>query len=105
MNRLDQNILSRLFSRIKEEFPEAQIWAFGSRARGDATNESDLDVCVLVNNLTPDTRREISDIAWEVGFEADVLISTVAFSFRDFHEGPQSVSPLVQTILREGIAA
>lgn len=105
MNKSDQHTLRRVANRIKKEFPEARIWAFGSRAREDATWESDLDVCVVVKNLTPQRRRKISDIAWEVGFEADVVISTVAFSSRDFHEGPQSVSPLVQTILREGIAA
>lgn len=105
MNSTDQQILHTVSNRIKQKFPGAQIWAFGSRARGDATIESDLDVCVVIQNMTTETRREISDIAWEVGFDKDVLLSTVVFSASDFNDGPQSASPLVQAVLSEGVAA
>jgi hypothetical protein len=43
--------------------------------------------------------------AWEVGFEHGVLISTLTYSSEEFHHGPCSESPIVQTILREGLAA
>jgi len=46
-----------------------------------------------------------SDVAWEVGFERDVLIATVVFTSEMFEHGPASVGPLVRTILEEGVAA
>jgi uncharacterized protein len=45
MTKRDRSILEIFAARVRQHFPEARIWAFGSRARGDATWESDLDVC------------------------------------------------------------
>ena len=73
----DRSILEIFAARVRQHFPEARIWAFGSRARGDATWESDLDVCVVVEKLTYEDRDTLWNIAWEVGFEHEMLISAV----------------------------
>lgn len=101
----DLDVLDEFASRIRAEFSESRIWAFGSRARGEGTWESDLDVCVVLNRMDSDIRARISEIAWEVGFERDLFISTVAFSKQMFEEGPPSAGTLVKAILKEGIAA
>jgi predicted nucleotidyltransferase len=49
MSDHDHRILEIFAAQVRQQFPEARIWAFGSRARGDATWESDLDVCVVLN--------------------------------------------------------
>ncbi len=100
----DRHILELFAARVRQHFPESRIWAFGSRARGDGTWESDLDVCVVVETLTYEDRHAIWDISWEVGFEHDVLISSVAYSQDEFEQGPCSESPLVLNILREGVS-
>jgi predicted nucleotidyltransferase len=99
----DRSILELFAASVRQRFPEASIWAFGSRVRGDGTWESDLDVCVVVDELTYEDRHTIWDIAWEVGFEHDMLISAVAYSRDEFEQGPCSESPLVLNILREGV--
>ena len=58
--------------------------------------ESDLDVCVVLDALGPESRLRISDIAWEIGFAAGIVISTVVFEREQFENGPYSVSPLVR---------
>jgi len=99
-------ITLNLFSqRIRQVYPDARIWAFGSRVKGDASWESDLDVCVLLRNLTTQAYNEIIDIAWEVGFQRDIVISPLVFSQEQFETGPLSESSIVKNILREGIAA
>jgi len=49
MSAQDSQILETFATRVRHHFPEARIWAFGSRARGEGTWESDLDVCVVLN--------------------------------------------------------
>jgi predicted nucleotidyltransferase len=99
----DRYIFEIFAARVRQHFPEARIWAFGSRARGDATWESDLDVCVVVEKLTYEDRDTLWNIAWKVGFEHEMLISAMAYSSDEFEHGPCSESPLVLNILREGV--
>jgi predicted nucleotidyltransferase len=101
----DRRILEIFAAQVRQHFPKAYIWAFGSRARGDATWESDLDICVVVNDLTYEDRHTIGHIAWEVGFENETVITTVCFTKEEFGRGPMSESTLVINILREGLTA
>ncbi|MGB2819937.1 MAG: nucleotidyltransferase domain-containing protein [Phycisphaerae bacterium] len=105
MEAEDLIVLRRLADRVRHRFPDANVWAYGSRARGDAAPDSDFDVCIVVDTLDEQVDQQIMDIAWEVGFDEDVVISTVTFSRREFTSGPMSHSPLVRTIRRDGVAA
>ena len=101
----DKQILKEFSIAIRQKFPEARIWAFGSRTRDLAIAESDLDVCVVIDRLDDDADRLIMETAWKVGFENDIVISTVSYSKKEFDQGPCSESMLVDNILSEGIAA
>jgi uncharacterized protein len=104
MTNEDRQILQEFARRVRLRFPDARVWAFGSRARGDAAQESDLDVCVVVDQLDDRRDREIIGIAWEVGFAHDMVISTATFSQGEFTAGPLAVSPIVTSILHDGVA-
>jgi predicted nucleotidyltransferase len=101
----DEKVFTLFSTWIRERFLHARIWAYGSRVKGHATEESDMDVCVVVDILDDAIDQAIMKIAWEIGFENDVVISTVTYSKQEFDEGPSSQSPLVQNILDAGVAA
>ena len=105
MNQEDKKVLDEFARRVRSAFAEARIWAFGSRARGKAEMDSDFDICIVVERVDEHVDRIIRNIAWEVGFENDRVITTVVIEKRDFEIGPMSESTLVSNILREGIAA
>ena len=105
MKLQDQKILEQYAARVRVYYPEASIWAFGSRAHGDPTPDSDLDICVVLDELDKKADRLLLDVAWEIGFEEDILVSVVPFSANEFNTGPLSVSPLVRIIKQEGVAA
>jgi len=105
MSEQDRSILDQFTSRVRERFQDARIWAFGSRARGNATWESDFDICIVLNQVNQETDRWIRDIAWEVGFENERVITTVVFDFDQFENGPMSESTLVANVLQEGVAS
>ena len=105
LSKKDRGVLKDFSIAIRKKFPEARIWAFGSRTKGMVSVESDLDVCVVIENLDDDADRQIMGAAWEVGFENDIIISTISYSRKEFDDGPCSESLLVDSILSEGIAA
>lgn len=59
----DQQILAEFARKLRDKFPQASIWAFGSWARGDAQPDSDLDICVVVETLDRSIWDAISDVA------------------------------------------
>jgi len=100
---VDQECLDLFTNSVRSLYPDAAVWAFGSRVRGEEHKDSDLDICIVLEEVDWETRRKISDIAWEIGFERDRLLSTVVFSKDDFENGPPSASPLVRSIRDEGV--
>jgi predicted nucleotidyltransferase len=58
----DQEIFAEFLESIHPVFPEADVWAYGSRAKGKAQPESDLDVCVVLEEVDWDKRKAVSDI-------------------------------------------
>lgn len=105
MFKEDRKILDEFTCRVRERFSNARVWAYGSRARGEATSESDFDIFVVLSEVDQQTDRWIRGIAWEVGFENDRVITTVLLDRKQFEYGPMSESTLVANILREGISA
>jgi len=105
MNNKDRIILKYFAEKIRKVFPDAQIRAFGSRVQGNASEFSDLDVCVVVEKFDESIDKIIMNIAWETGFEYDIVISTVTFSKHDFEHGAVSSSQFVKSVILSGVAA
>jgi len=73
-----------------------EVILFGSQARGEATEESDIDVVVTVSKLNKKTLDLILEVAWEVGFEAGKVISVIPATFEEMER--LSASPFFQAL-------
>jgi len=104
MNSLEKNVLDTfkllLIKRIKLHY----LVLFGSRARGDADQDSDMDVLVVVDELTKKVENYISDCAWEACFEHGIVMVPIVFSADEWNSGPERSSLLAEAVKLEGIS-
>jgi UTP:GlnB (protein PII) uridylyltransferase len=93
--------LHRQLENILDE--QIQVTLFGSQARGESTDESDIDVLVILPNLEKSTLDTVLDTAWEIGYDAGKVISVIPATREEMTL--LSASPFFQAVQREGIAA
>ncbi|MFH1539304.1 MAG: nucleotidyltransferase domain-containing protein [bacterium] len=103
MNENDLRIASRFKELVEKKVRIKRFIVFGSRVRGDAFPESDLDVLVEVESLTADINEYIMDCAWEAGFEELIHVSPAIYTSDELTNGSQAASILVETALSEGV--
>jgi predicted nucleotidyltransferase len=82
-----------------------RVLLYGSYARGDYDDESDIDIMILARISAADrwkTRLTFSDLVDSLGLEHDVLIS-VHVQDRDTFYKWLDVLPFYQNIIRDGV--
>jgi UTP:GlnB (protein PII) uridylyltransferase len=104
MTTPDTIVLNRLRSLLKERVSCHKLVLFGSRARGEATPYSDMDVLIVVEGPATDPVRDlISDCAWEAGFEHGIVVVPIVYSRDEWETGPERHSLLAQVVAAEGV--
>jgi predicted nucleotidyltransferase len=99
----DYEIAKKLKERLSEAVQLIDFRVFGSRARGDEDEYSDMDVFIEIESLNKDLKEKISDIIWEVGFEYFIVISPLIFTRDEIEKSPLKASPIVKNIIEEGV--
>jgi predicted nucleotidyltransferase len=91
---------------LRNSFPVEQVILFGSKARGVADQESDIDLLVLTSRKL-DWRDEdaITAALFDVELAHDVVISTLIIPADEWATGVYRVLPIRHEIDRDGVAA
>jgi predicted nucleotidyltransferase len=77
---------------------------FGSKARGDARPDSDLDVLVVVAGDRVCAEDRAIDIAFDVNVASDLYISPRVVTAESLADPVWRTTLFVQTVTREGVA-
>ena len=104
MDSNDKEIMQKFKNLLNRRKGLVRLTLFGSRARGESSPFSDMDVLVVWDNdLDEQTRNFISDCAWEAGFDSGIVIVPVVFTREEWENGPERSSLLAQAVIREGL--
>jgi predicted nucleotidyltransferase len=76
---------------------------FGSWVRGEADAESDVDVAVVLEHLPWARRREVIDLATDIGEPRDLRLSPTLFDRTTWERWREQERALVLDILGEGV--
>ena len=104
--RSEKLALDELVAWVRGRFGArlAELRLFGSRARGEGSEDSDVDVLIVIDGLTWLEGRELTDQTGDLLTRHDVLISPFAMSLARWTELRDLERRIVREIERDGIA-
>jgi len=91
---------------LRENLPVSQVILFGSKARGDDHEDSDIDLLLLTEHrLSWEERCDAVELLSPLQLQYDVFFSPVDIPVDDWFHGVYQVMPLRDEIERDGAAA
>ena len=98
-------VLARFANVVRSRFGPSvvDIRLFGSHARANAHEDSDVDVAVVLEAAGWEERRDIINLAADIGLEHDLLLSPTVFDRGTYERWRAQDRPLVRDIETEGI--
>lgn len=104
MNTVEKRVLEIFKTLLLQRVSLCKMVLFGSRARGDADPASDMDVVIILDGpLNEKIKEEVSDCAWQAGFEYGIVLVPVVFTRDEWENGPERHSLLIQAVEAEGV--
>lgn len=101
----EKKALKELKQRILERFPNAKIILYGSKARGDDEEFSDIDLLILIDSqINRNIKEEITEIKYKMELKYDVLFGTIIENIDFWKSAIANAIPLHWNIEREGIS-
>jgi predicted nucleotidyltransferase len=99
-----QSILKEVREELQKIYLDRlkEIILFGSYARGDAAEDSDIDIVMLLEDVKDfyAEREKYFPVTSRISLKYDTVVSVVPFDSRDFQ---QKRTPLILNVSKEGI--
>jgi predicted nucleotidyltransferase len=107
MGEKDRQIVMELKRRLPAEISShlVRLILYGSRARGEAPEDSDLDLIALVDEKTADIEAQMEEVAYRVMWDHDFkpIISLKVFAEERFRSAARKGYSFYRNVEREGI--
>ncbi len=100
----EKKIFRLIRESVRKVEPDAEIILYGSFARGENRENSDIDLLILVDkdDLDYRTKRKIKYPLYDIEIDTGQIISPLVFS-KNTWETKHHQTPLYENITREGV--
>lgn len=104
LSKNEKEALSELKSQLKQRIPDAEIILYGSKARGDSEELSDIDLLILIDKKVDRKLKEkIVDIRYDIELKYDVVFGLVIENKNFWDSSLANAMPFHKNVEREGI--
>lgn len=108
MDERDKALILEFKNKLPSDLKKhlKRLIVFGSRAKGEAEENSDLDVIALVDEKTPDIEKKFDDIVYQTMWDHDFnpIISLKLFAESEFNNALRKGFSFYKNIEQEGVS-
>ncbi|MEW6601542.1 MAG: nucleotidyltransferase domain-containing protein [Nitrospirota bacterium] len=108
MNDRDRNLILEFKKRLPSDLANRmkRFIIFGSRVKGEASEDSDLDVIALVDEKSPELEKRLEDIAYQIMWDHDFkpIISLKVLSETQFYISLNRGFSFYRHVEKEGVS-
>lgn len=103
----DRRLLDEFRERLNRDFGGVvdAIVVFGSKARGEATKDSDLDILVLIEAGDWRLKDQIADVAYDLAIGTDVVPTVMVYTTSEWDYLARIGSTFRAAVEDDGVAA
>jgi len=97
-----ESIANEIKRIVSKHAPSAEVYLYGSRAKGTEHPTSDWDVLILVpqNTVTQALEEKITSPLYDLEFDTGEIISPMVCSVKEWNT-KYSITPFYRTIMKE----
>jgi predicted nucleotidyltransferase len=101
----EQTWLDTYRQALTQQYPDVidSMVIYGSKARGDAHPDSDLDVLLVVKNEADALRRPLRRLGYALAIALEALPSILVYTQAEWDRRKQSGSPFRQAVERDAV--
>lgn len=106
LNRIEEEAITKLKNLLSQKLGDnlKNVLLYGSKARGDYNNDSDIDILVVADTVTPDVKDIIRDAVLDIQLEYSLPIAAHIRSL-DYINAQRNngLNLFIHNVEREGI--